>query len=129
MRDEGQALDKGLIGEQPVHGASTIFRPDGLTAGAIFLYAGTIECQFAEDGFAARTRNAGPAESGEKEQFRARFRHALGRCLQKGFLLEDCFGMIWSEAMEAMPLTEADQSELLEELGDWAQAQRESGAA
>ena len=88
-----------------------------------------MQFQFAQEGLAGRSRDVRPAETGETEQFRARFQHAFCRYLEKGFPPEDCFGLIWNEALEAMPLTEADQCELREELGDWAKAQRERGAA
>ena len=79
--------------------------------------------RFAEEGLAARMPKAGPPESGEQEQFRARFQRAFCRCLQKGFLPEDCFGLIWNEALEAASLTEADQRQLQEELREWAKAE------
>jgi hypothetical protein len=38
--------------------------------------------------------------------------------------LEECFGLIWEEALEAAPVSEGDQCELYEELIDWAKALR-----
>src|SRR5439155_2633064 len=71
-----------------------------------------------------RTRKPIPAEGGLKEQFRTRFRRTLCKCLQKGFRMEECFGLIWEEALEVAPLAEADQGELYEELLAWAKDQR-----
>ena len=59
------------------------------------------------------------AESGAREQFRVRFKHALSGCLHKGFLLEECFGVIWEETLEEVSLSEKAQSMLYAELLEW----------
>jgi len=59
------------------------------------------------------------AESGAREQFRVRFKHALSGCLHKGFLLEECFGMIWEETLEEISLSEKAQGTLYAELLEW----------
>ena len=59
------------------------------------------------------------AESGAREQFRVRFKHALSGCLHKGFLLEECFGVIWEETLEEISLSEKAQGTLYAELLEW----------
>jgi len=59
------------------------------------------------------------AESGAREQFRVRFKHALSGCLHKGFLLEECFGVIWEETLEEISLSEKAQRTLYAELLAW----------
>jgi len=69
-------------------------------------------------------RESCPGEMGARDQFRNRFRQVLRRCLQKGFLLEECFGLVWEEVLESASLPEAAQCELYDELLAWANAQR-----
>ena len=79
---------------------------------------------FEKEIVAVRRPKTKPAELEAREQFRSRFKQALSGCLHKGFLLEECFGLIWEEALEAAPVSEADQCGLYEELIDWAKALR-----
>jgi hypothetical protein len=59
------------------------------------------------------------AESGARAQFRTRFKHALSGCIHKGFLLEECFGLIWEETLEEISLPEREQRTLYAELLAW----------
>ncbi len=83
--------------------------------------------QLAEDVFAAGKFGAKLADSQAREQFRARFRNAMGICLQKGFLPEECFVLIWEETLEEITLPQLEQRELREELIEWVKAQRNPG--
>lgn len=83
--------------------------------------------QLAEDVFAAGKFGAKPADSQAREQFRARFRNAMGICLQKGFLPEECFVLIWEETLGEITLPQIEQRELREELIEWVRAQRKPG--
>ena len=58
-------------------------------------------------------------ESVVRDQFRFRFKRALCGCLHKGFLLEECFGVIWEETLEEIALTEKAQRTLYAELLEW----------
>ena len=55
-----------------------------------------------------------------KEQFRQKFQRSLRCCVRRGFSVEESFGMIWVETWEEVALSELEQSELYEELIDWA---------
>ncbi len=55
-----------------------------------------------------------------KELFRARFQRALRSCVRRRFSVAECFGVIWLETLEEIALTDQQQSELYEELIDWA---------
>jgi hypothetical protein len=55
-----------------------------------------------------------------KELFRARFERSLRSCLRRHFSIAECFGVIWLETLEEVALSDRDQSELYEELIDWA---------
>ena len=55
-----------------------------------------------------------------KEQFRLKFQRSLRACVRRGFSVEESFGMIWVETWEEIALTEREQSELYEEMIDWA---------
>ena len=68
---------------------------------------------------AARKPKSSFIESGARDQFRARFKHALSGCLHKGFLLEECFGVIWEETLEEISLSEKAQRTLYAELLEW----------
>ena len=68
-----------------------------------------------------------PAESGAREQFRTRFKQALAGCLQKGFLLEECFGLIWEETLDEISLSEQEQGPLYEELLAWVKTHIKPG--
>jgi hypothetical protein len=58
--------------------------------------------------------------SGRQHNFRLRFRCALAQCVQRGFQVEECFGMIWEETLEEVELTCREQNELYPELIEWA---------
>ena len=60
-----------------------------------------------------------PVEPEASEQFRIRFKHALAGCLGKGFLLEECFGLIWEETLEEISLSDKEQRTMYKELLDW----------
>ena len=55
-----------------------------------------------------------------KELFRERFQRSLRSCVRRGFSVEESFGMIWIETWEEIPVGEQEQSELYEELINWA---------
>ena len=55
-----------------------------------------------------------------KEIFREKFQRSLRSCLQRGFSVEESFGMIWVETWEEVALSEEDQSRLYDELIGWA---------
>ncbi len=55
-----------------------------------------------------------------KEHFRQRFQRSLKNCVRRGFSVEESFGMIWVETWEEVALSEREQSELYEELINWA---------
>ena len=74
---------------------------------------------FAKEILAVRKPKTRFTESGARDQFRARFKHALSGCLHKGFLLEECFGVIWEETLEEISLSEKAQSTLYAELLEW----------
>ena len=74
---------------------------------------------FAKEILAARKPKSRFTESEARDQFRVRFKHALSGCLQKGFLLEECFGVIWEETLEEISLSEKAQSTLYAELLEW----------
>ena len=74
---------------------------------------------FEKEIVAVRKLKPKPAELGAGEQFRHRFKQALSGCLQKGFLLEECFGLIWEETLDEISLSENEQRTLYEELLAW----------
>jgi hypothetical protein len=82
-----------------------------------------MQSQLAEDMFAATRSGITPRECQAPEHFRTRFQHALGSCLQKGFLLEESFALVWEEALEEIVLSQAEQRDLRQELLEWAEAQ------
>jgi hypothetical protein len=55
-----------------------------------------------------------------KDVFRHRFQRSLRSCVRRGFSVEEAFGMIWEETWEEVILSEREQSELYDELIDWA---------
>lgn len=55
-----------------------------------------------------------------KEQFRHKFQRSLRACVRRGFSVEESFGMIWVETWEEISLSEREQSELYEEMIEWA---------
>lgn len=65
-----------------------------------------------------QTHMSVPVDS--KELFRARFQTALRQCVRRRFSVAECFGVIWEETLEEITLTEEEQSEVYEELIDWA---------
>jgi hypothetical protein len=74
---------------------------------------------FSKEIAAVRKPKIKHAESGVRAQFRTRFKHALSGCLHKGFLLEECFGLIWEETLEEISLPEREQRTLYAELLEW----------
>ena len=54
------------------------------------------------------------------ELFRARFQRSLRNCVRRRFSVAECFGVIWLETLEEVPLTEGQQAELYDELIHWA---------
>ena len=54
------------------------------------------------------------------ESFRLRFQRSLRCCVRRQFSVAECFGLIWLETLEEVPLSEDEQAELYEELIDWA---------
>ena len=61
-----------------------------------------------------------PRTGSEKERFREKFQRSLRSCVRRGFSVEEAFGMIWVETWEEVSVTEQEQSELFDELIDWA---------
>jgi hypothetical protein len=57
-----------------------------------------------------------------KDLFRARFQSALRSCVRRRFSIAECFGVIWLETLEEIRLDDREQSELYEELIDWAKS-------
>ena len=74
---------------------------------------------FAKENLAARKPLTRFTESVARNQFRFRFKRALSGCLHKGFLLEECFGLIWEETLDEISLSEKEQRPLYEELLAW----------
>lgn len=62
--------------------------------------------------------------SSPKERFRSQFQRSLGACLRRGFSVEEAFGLIWMETYEEIPISEAEQGELYDELIRWAKMAR-----
>lgn len=60
------------------------------------------------------------APMGAKARFRAHFQRALRSCVRRRFSVAECFGVIWLETLEEVALTDGEQSELYEELIQWA---------
>jgi hypothetical protein len=58
--------------------------------------------------------------NGRKAAFRQHFQSALRQCLRHRFTLAESFGVVWMEAMELVPLEEAEEAELYAELLEWA---------
>ena len=54
------------------------------------------------------------------EEFRQRFKCALIQCVRRGFCVEEAFGVIWEETIEAIELSYSEQETLYPELIDWA---------
>ena len=54
------------------------------------------------------------------ELFRQRFARALRHCVRRRFSVAECFGVIWLETLEEVPLTDQEQMRLSEELRRWA---------
>jgi hypothetical protein len=62
-----------------------------------------------------------PARNGSgMERFREKFQQSLRSCLRRGFSVEESFGMIWEETWEEVAVTEEEQSQLFDELINWA---------
>lgn len=70
--------------------------------------------------FPGREENEPAKSERAMMKFRVRFKHALSRCVRKGFSVEECFGLIWEETLEGIELAEASQSDLYNELILWA---------
>jgi hypothetical protein len=58
----------------------------------------------------------------KKELFREKFQRSMSSCVEKGFSVEESFGMIWVETWEEVTLTEKAQAELYEEMLNWVKA-------
>jgi hypothetical protein len=56
----------------------------------------------------------------KKERFRQQFQRSLNACVLRGFSVEESFGMIWVETWEEINLSDREQSELYDELLEWA---------
>ena len=82
---------------------------------------------FAKEVLTARRTKSRPAELDVTEQFRSRFKQALSGCLHKGFLLEECFGLIWEETLDEISLSEKEQRTLYEELLAWVKTHIQLG--
>jgi len=82
---------------------------------------------FEKEIVAGRKPKPKPAESGAREQFQTRFKQALSGCLHKGFLLEECFGLIWEETLDEISLSEKEQRTLYEELLAWVKTHIQLG--
>ena len=54
------------------------------------------------------------------EEFRNHFQRSLRKCVAKGFSVEDCFGIVWEETLEIIPLNDAEYGKLYEQLIAWA---------
>ena len=63
-----------------------------------------------------------------KELFRQKFQRSLRACVRRGFSVEESFGMIWVETWEEVSLSEREQSELYEEMIEWAKKETLSRA-
>jgi hypothetical protein len=63
------------------------------------------------------------ALSNAKELFRAQFQRALRSCVRRRFSVAECFGVIWMETLEEIPLSELEQTEIYQELMTWANAE------
>ena len=61
-----------------------------------------------------------PEFNKDKGDFRRQFKRSLSQCVNHGFSVEECFGMIWEEVLEEIELSECAQSQLYEELIAWA---------
>jgi hypothetical protein len=55
-----------------------------------------------------------------KQQFRQYFQRSLRACLRRHFSVEEAFGVIFAESLQEVPLTAAEESELFDELLNWA---------
>ena len=65
----------------------------------------------------------GSLSPSRKEQFRLKFQRSLRCCIRRGFSVEESFGMIWVETWEEIALSEKEQSELYDELINWAKSE------
>lgn len=54
------------------------------------------------------------------EEFRTQFQRSLKKCVAKGFSVEECFGVVWEETLERIPLSDSQFRKLYEELIGWA---------
>lgn len=52
--------------------------------------------------------------------FRRRFQGALRETVRHGFAVEECFGTIWEEVRDEVPLSDAQEFELFQEMIAWA---------
>ena len=81
----------------------------------------------AKEILAARKPMIKPAEPEARERFTVKFKQALAGCLQKGFLLEECFGLIWEETLDEISLPENEHRTLYEELLAWVKTHIQLG--
>ena len=68
----------------------------------------------------SKSASAGYQPPSGKQVFREKFQCSLHSCVSRGFSLEEAFGMIWVETWEEVSVTEQEQSELYDELIQWA---------
>jgi len=54
------------------------------------------------------------------EEFRTHFQRSLRKCVAKGFSVEESFGIVWEETLEAIPLSDSEYGKLYEQLIAWA---------
>ena len=57
------------------------------------------------------------------DAFMQRFQSALSHCVQKGFLVDDCFALIWKETLEEIGLANPYRPTVYRELWNWAREQ------
>lgn len=60
-----------------------------------------------------------------KDEFQQRFQRALLRCIAKRFSMEECFGLIWEETLQDIPLPEDAHREVYERMISWAKSIQE----
>jgi len=63
--------------------------------------------------------------SDSKQRFRQHFQRSLRACLRRRFSLEEVFEMIFAETLQEIPLGGTEQSELFEELSQWARQRQQ----
>ncbi len=77
------------------------------------------------NGYSAATERAKQfQETQAKNSFRVRFQRSLKACVKRHFAVEDCFGTVWQETLDEVPLFDQEQSDLYVELIEWARPLR-----